>query len=111
MEYLDGNMDNAEKEYKIALELNPKEEMAHNNLGLVYVNQNKFTEAEEEYKKEIEINPYYDNVYYNLGLLYWQEKRYDEAVSNWKKTLEINSNYPVAPEILQLISSLKYKPE
>ena len=62
---------------------------------------------DDEYKKEIEINPYYDNAYYNLGLLYWQEKRYDEAISNWKKTLEINPNYPVAPEILQILEQQK----
>jgi len=93
MEYLDGDMDNAEKEFKIALELNPNEAMAHNNLGLVYSNQNKLVEAESEYKKELEINPYYDNAYFNLGLLYFGQKRYEEALINWKKTLEINPNY------------------
>lgn len=110
MEYLDGDLVNAEKESKTALELNPQEEMAHNNLGLIYTNQNKLEEAESEYKKEIEINPNYDNAYYNLGLLYWQEKRYAEAISNWKKTLEINPGYPMDPQILQIISSSQYKP-
>ncbi len=109
MKYLDGDMENAEKEYKIALALNPTEEMVHNNLGLIYVNQNKLAEAEAEYKKEIEINPNYDNVYYNLGLLYWNEKRYDEAITNWKKTLELNPNYAVAPEVFQLLQSQKIK--
>jgi len=102
MYYLDGNMDNAEKEYKIALELNPNEPMAHNNLGLVYVNQNKLKEAEEEYKKELEVNPYYDNVYFNLGLLYFGQERYDEAINNWKKTLEINPNYVDAIKALAM---------
>jgi len=107
MEYLDGNMDKAEKEFRIALKLNPKEPMAHNNLGLVYVNENKTPEAEEEYKKELEINPYYDNAYYNLGLLYWGEKKYDEAKNSWKKTLEINPNFQLPPEILQLLQTTK----
>ena len=109
MEYLNGDLDNAEKQYKIALELNPNEQMVHNNLGLVYTTENKLPEAEAEYKKELENNPYYDNAYYNLGLLYWKEKKYDEAIINWKKTLEINPNYNVAPEILQIISSSEYK--
>ncbi|MEK7081174.1 MAG: tetratricopeptide repeat protein [Patescibacteria group bacterium] len=107
MYYLDGNVNNAEKEFKTALELNPKEPMAHNNLGLVYANQNKLAEAEEEYKKELENNPYYDNAYYNLGLLYWKEKRYEEALSNWKKILEINPNFQLPPEILQLLQPNK----
>ncbi len=93
MEFLDGDMINAEKEYKIALELNPNEPMAHNNLALIYANQGKDKDAEEEYKKELEINPEYDNAYFNLGLLYFSEGRKDEAVENWKKTLQINPNY------------------
>jgi len=102
MEYLDGDMEKAEKEYKITLKLNPNEPMVHNNLGLVYTNQNKLVEAEIEYKKEIEINPNYDNVYFNLGLLYFGQKRYDEALSNWKKTLEINPNYVDAIKALAI---------
>jgi lipoprotein NlpI len=105
MYYLDGNINDAEKEFKTALELNPNEEMAHNNLGLVYANQNKLAEAEEEYKKELENNPYYDNAYYNLGLLYWGQKRYEEAKDSWRKTLEINPNFQLPPEILQLLQN------
>lgn len=93
MKFLDGDMEIAEKEYKIALELNPTEAMVHNNLGLIYANQGKFVEAEEEYKKEMEVNPNYDNSYFNLGLLYFGQERYVEAVENWKKTLQINPNY------------------
>ncbi|PIP69159.1 hypothetical protein COW91_00670 [Candidatus Nomurabacteria bacterium CG22_combo_CG10-13_8_21_14_all_32_8] len=93
MQYLNKDMENAEKESKIALELNPEEQMAHNNLGLIYASQNKLKEAEEEYKKELENNPYYDNAYFNLGLLYWNQEKYDDAVNSWKKTLELNPNY------------------
>lgn len=93
MYFLDGDMDNAEKEFTASLELNPNEEMAHNNLGLVYANKNKFVEAEAEYKKELEINPYYDNAYFNLGLLYFRQERYEEAENSWKKTLEINPDF------------------
>lgn len=93
MEYLDGDMDNAEKEFNIALGLNPKARMAHNNLGLIYISQNKLAEAENEYKKELQINPYYDNAYFNLGSLYWRQQKYDEAKRCWKSTLIINPNY------------------
>ncbi len=92
MRYLDGNMDSAEKEFKIALSLNPSEPMAHNNLGLIYVSRNQFVEAEGEYKKELEVNPNYENAYLNLGLLYFDQQRFEEAENNWKKVLEINPN-------------------
>ncbi len=93
MNFLDGNMLEAEIQFKKTLELNPNEPMTHNNLGLTYANQNKFTEAEIEYKKEIEINPNYDNAYFNLGLLYWKQEKIAEAEIKWKETLEINPNH------------------
>lgn len=102
MYYLDKKMDEAEKEFKIALELNPTEEMAHNNLGLVYLSKGMLKEAEEEYMKELEINPNYDNAYFNLGLLYWQQKRYKDAADNWQKTLAINEGYVDAYNALMI---------
>lgn len=92
IEYLQGNLNVAEEEFKKALALNANEEMAHNNLGLIYATREKFSEAEEEYKKELEINPNYDNAYYNLGLSYWGQKKYIEAVDSWEKAVLINPN-------------------
>ena len=102
MEYLNGDLNTAEIEFKKALELNHKERMAHNNLGLIYASQNKFKEAESEYKKELEINPNYDNTYYNLGLLYFKEGNYKDAEKNWQTTLMINPNYIDAIKSLTL---------
>lgn len=92
MMYLDGKMDNAEKEFKVALSLNPNEQMAHNNLGLIYASRDQYTKAEEEYKKELEINPNYENAYLNLGLLYFNQQRFEDAEINWKRVLKINPN-------------------
>lgn len=103
IEFLEKNIENSEKELKIALLLNPNEKMAHNNLGLVYFNKNKFSEAEEEYKKELKINPYYDNAHYNLGLLYYRQLKYTEAENSWKKTLSINPGYNDALKMLALL--------
>ncbi len=105
MEYLDGDMGSAEKEYETALLLNPEEEMAHNNLGLIYANEGKLAEAEAEYKKELKINPYYDDAYYNLGLLYFKEEKRDEALDAWKKTLGINPNFAFPADIAQFLQS------
>lgn len=90
MLYLEGDMVNAEIEFKESLRLNPDEEMAHNNLGLVYSSQNKLEESEREYLKEINSNPFYDNAYFNLGLLYYKKNQIKEAETAWKEALEIN---------------------
>ncbi len=96
MLYLDGKQDEAEPEFKKALELNPNEEMAHNNLGLIYMDKGDFQSAEKEFNEELKVNPYYDNAYFNRGLLYYKTERFDEAVDFWKKTLEINPGYSQA---------------
>lgn len=70
MYYLDGSLDEAEKEYLIALDLNPQEPMVYNNLGLIYMNRGRYEEAEAAFKKELLFNPGYDNAYSNLELLY-----------------------------------------
>ncbi|MFA5777759.1 MAG: tetratricopeptide repeat protein [Parcubacteria group bacterium] len=96
MFFLDGEKDEAEKEFNKALEINPKERMAHNNLGLVYMEKGEFDKADEEFNKELEINPYYDNAYANKGLLYYRMGKMEEAVDSWKKTLEVNPGYSQA---------------
>jgi len=93
MYYLDDNFDEAEVEFRKALELNPNEQMAHNNLGLIQMKKEKWEEAEAEFKKELAINPYYDAAHFNLGLLYYQMGRKEETEAFWQKTLEINPNY------------------
>lgn len=93
MFHLDENMEDAEKEYLIALRLNPQEPIVHNNLGLILVQKGKFSQAEEEYKKEIKINPTYDNVYFNYGLLVLKEERFEEAEKLWQQTIALNPGY------------------
>ncbi len=107
MYYLDKNLDSAEKEYKIALELNPNEVMTHNNLGLIYMERKDYAKAEEEYKKELEINPQYDNAYFNYGLLLYTTGRADDAEKFWLKTLEINPDYIDAMKNLLILYSAK----
>jgi lipoprotein NlpI len=90
MYYLDGRLDDAESEYKIAIALNPAEPMVHSNLGLIYMNKNRLPEAEDELRKEVAVNPTYENGYFNLGLLYYRLGRSAQAVALWEKTLTLN---------------------
>jgi Flp pilus assembly protein TadD len=66
MLFFDNRTDEALVNYRRALELNPQEPMVHNNIGVIYMNQGKFTEAEAEFNKELEINPGYDRALSNL---------------------------------------------
>jgi len=96
MYYLEEKLDEAEKEYKIAIEINNKEPMAHNNLGIIYKNKEKFQEADEEYDKELSFNPYYFAAYANKAILYGKMGRDEDALNAWKKSLEINPRFAKA---------------
>lgn len=93
MYYLDGLLDEAEREYKKSLELNSSEPQVHNNLGLIFMNKGMLKEAEEEYKKELAINPFYDDAHFNFGLLRYKQGKLKEAEGLWKKAIEINPDY------------------
>ncbi|HEX6977505.1 MAG TPA: tetratricopeptide repeat protein [Patescibacteria group bacterium] len=107
MYYLHKNFDQAEKQYKLALELNPQEVMTHNNLGLIYMERKDYVKAEDEYKKELEINPLYDNAFFNYGILLYATGRADDAEKFWLKTLQINPDYIDAMKNLLILYSAK----
>ena len=76
--------------YKKALELDPQNLHAPNNLGDVYLGQGKYDLAVSAYKGMLKLDP--QNVYAlnNLGALYYIQEKYNLAISMYKKALELN---------------------
>ena len=93
MYYLDGNIDEAEKEFTKAMNLNSEESMIYNNLGLIYFQKGDLAKAEEFFQKELKQNPVYDNAYFNWGLVYYQKGQEKKAEEMWLKTVEINPDH------------------
>jgi hypothetical protein len=86
MYYLDGDLEQAERNFRKSVQLNPAEPQANSNIGLIAMRKGDFAEAEKYYKAEIMVNPGYDHVYYNFGLLYYQKGQLDSAIVVWEKT-------------------------
>ena len=59
---------------------NPRDIMAHGNLGNLYFNEERYDEAIEAYQKVIEIDPEQVVVYSNLGDAYSEQEKHDEAI-------------------------------
>ncbi len=93
MLYMDGMVEQAEKEYLASLRLNPKEPMARNNLGVIYMQRGDFSRAEDAFKQELTYNPGYDDALYNYGLLQARRGMYDNAVELWEKAIAENPDY------------------
>ena len=75
---------------KRATEIEPKNKIAWNLLGMSYLGTRQDDAAIAALQKQIEINPYDEYAYNNLGRVYWQDRKYDDAVTAFHKQLEIN---------------------
>ncbi len=85
-----GNLQVALVLLKRATEVDPKNKVAWNNLGLVYFAMRENDQAIAAFQKQLEVNPYDEYSYNNLGRVYWNDRKYDEAVKAFNKQLENN---------------------
>jgi Flp pilus assembly protein TadD len=85
-----GNYALAIELFKRAVELEPKDKYAWNNLGLSYLALRNTSKAVESFQKQIEVNPYDEFAYNNLGRAYWVDRKYEDASNAFKKQIEIN---------------------
>jgi tetratricopeptide (TPR) repeat protein len=78
--------------YKEALEIYPRYEDAHLNLGAVYSGTGHPVEAGEEFKEAIRIKPDDAHAYNDLGAVLG-EGHMDESIALFQKALSIDPNY------------------
>jgi tetratricopeptide (TPR) repeat protein len=83
----------ADREFRKAIELNPRYVTAHHWRGLFLGEMGRFDEAEAEMQKALERDPISAPVYADYGrVLYWA-RRYDEALEKYRKASEINPHF------------------
>jgi tetratricopeptide (TPR) repeat protein len=74
----------AEASFHKAIEINPDEPYAYNNLGLVLMYQHKYDDAVSQFQKQLQVNPADAYVPPNLGRLYMETKEYDKAAAEFE---------------------------
>jgi tetratricopeptide (TPR) repeat protein len=82
---------------KRAVELEPKDKAAWNNLGRAHMGLRQTDAAIEAFLKQIAVNPYDQYAYNNLGRAYLVNRDYDKAESAFLKQLEVNPLDRYAP--------------
>ena len=82
--------------YEHALEVNPENYVAHNNLGLILADQGKTREAIRHYLKAVRVKPKYAHANNNLGTALIQLGKFDEAEVFIKEALKADPHFAEA---------------
>lgn len=85
-----GQFDLAEKEFKIALAMNPRYADVYYNMGLLYYQKNETDKALANYRKTIEIHPKFWQAYNGIAVVLIDQGKYEEAEPYLQKTLTLN---------------------
>ena len=75
-----GDTAGALRQFRKALELNPRNAVAHSNLGGVLVTQGMIKEGVAHLNEAIRLDPANGGPYYNLGMLRFRQGQTDEAI-------------------------------
>lgn len=82
--------DDAEKQFRAALEYESGHYKAMTSLATVLTTKGQMQEAQKLSEKALTLNPRYAPIYHNLGTIMQAYGRMDEAIINLRKSLEIS---------------------
>ena len=79
--------------YSEALRINPMHVMAHNNLGIVLINQGRLDDAIRHFSEALRMNPGNAGTLNNLGMALRNQGKINEAIKHFSEALRINPEY------------------
>src|SRR6478609_3732242 len=90
-----GWLDEAIKEFRKAIDLDPTSAHAHDNLATVYAEKKQFREALTEYLTAIRLEPDSATAHYNLAC-FLSTHGAEMSVAEYKEAIELDPEYPDA---------------
>ncbi len=102
-----GILEEAEKAFRISIEMNPDYAIAHRNLGALLSRLGRDDEALEEYKIALKLDPKDPNTHGNIGTINLNRKEYDNAAKKFKMALKYDPRYAHAIEGLGVIDHIR----
>src|SRR5271170_2457472 len=90
-----GWLDEAIREFKRAIDLDPDSAHAHDNLATVYSEKKLYREALREYLTALELEPESATAHYNLACFLATHSQ-SMAVEQYKEAIELDPEYPDA---------------
>lgn len=92
----------AEREYKLAIQLNPGYVTGHHYYAFFLAAQARFDEALVEIKRARELDPLSPYLNTDVGWMHYFARRYDKAIEHYQQALEIEPNFALAHAYLGL---------
>jgi tetratricopeptide (TPR) repeat protein len=90
-----GWLDEAIREFRKAIELDPDSAHAHDNLATVYAEKKQYAQALEEYLTALKLEPDSATAHYNLAC-FLATHAHEMAIEQYKEAIEIDPEYPDA---------------
>lgn len=101
------NWAEAEKQFKRAIELNPRFPVAHQWYGGYFERVGQLDQAIAERKISLELDPLSAITNSELGQSYLFARQYDNAIEQFRKTLELEPNFPTAQQYIPIAYALR----
>jgi tetratricopeptide (TPR) repeat protein len=98
-------------EYKVAIQLDPKDANARSDLGDAYLDQHKPEMAIAEYQKAVELDPKHAPAHNGLGNFYLDQHKPEMAIAEYQKAVELDPKYAPAHNGLGNFYLDQHKPE
>jgi len=93
---------NSEREFKLALELNPNYATAPHWYSQWFWSMGRLDEALRMISLAAELDPVSQAILKDKGLAFYYDRQYDNAIEMAQKTLELDPNYAAAHRLLSL---------
>jgi tetratricopeptide (TPR) repeat protein len=87
-----GNLDKAVNRFEQAVKLDPKNEYAHNQLGILYGKKGKFDKAFREFLTVTDIDRQNTFAFLWVGILHLRKGEMNQAFERFNKIIQIDSN-------------------
>jgi tetratricopeptide (TPR) repeat protein len=92
------------EETRKLISLNPsRSAVYYSNIGMCYLDQNKFPEAKENFLLSLRFNPKFSTAYNNLGKVYEKSGDRQRAIENYEKALQLDPGNRLAKQNLDNI--------
>jgi len=101
-----GDLDNADRSYRQALDEDATLAQAHRNLGDVAYRRAAHEEALQHYLRATELDPQLgDDVFARIGNLQYKARDMNAAVASWKRALQLNPDNAIVRNNLDVVAN------